>query len=175
MLLAAFTGCQKAASLSPTARVLAAVNDEAITVGEFKKVMEQDSQNPPAPQDPEALILVRLLATLHDEEGTVAVPGLRRDVAAALDYSEERLRAESGLLDGVSLIGSGSLLSRLWTQPALTTIGINAPSVENASNTLVPAASAKVATATAAPEQDPKVAYAALKRHLEQHVAWGPG
>ena len=77
---------------------------------------------------PDALtVLVRLLATLHDDEGTVAVPGLRRDVAPALDYSEGRLRAESGLLDGVSLIGSGSLLSRLWTQPALTTIGINAP------------------------------------------------
>ena len=122
---------------------------------------------------PDALtVLVRLLATLHDDEGTVAVSGLRRDVAPALDYSEGRLRAESGLLDGVSLIGSGSLLSRLWTHPALTTIGINAPRVENASNTLVPSASAKVSMRVA-PEEDPKVAYAALKRHLEQHVAWG--
>ena len=122
---------------------------------------------------PDALtVLVRLLATLHDDKGSVAVSGLRHDVAPALDYSEERLRAESGLLDGVSLIGSGSLLSRLWTQPALTTIGINAPSVENASNTLVPSASAKVSMRLA-PEQDPTVAYAALKRHLDQHVAWG--
>jgi len=122
---------------------------------------------------PDALtVLVRLLATLHDDEGNVAVPGLDHDVAAGPDYSLERLRAESGLLDGVLPIGSGSLLSRLWTKPALTTIGINAPSVENASNTLVPTASAKVSLRLA-PEQDPKAAYAALKRHLETHVAWG--
>ena len=122
---------------------------------------------------PDALtVLVRLLATLHDAEGNVAVAGLRHDVAADLDYSPERLRAESGLLDGVSLIGSGPLLSRLWTQPALTTIGINAPSVENASNTLVPTASAKVSMRIA-PEQDPNDAYAALKSHLEANVAWG--
>jgi acetylornithine deacetylase/succinyl-diaminopimelate desuccinylase-like protein len=122
---------------------------------------------------PDALmVLVRLLATLHDDDGTVAVAGLRRDEAADLDYSEQRLRAESGLLDGVAVIGSGSLLSRLWTQPALTTIGITAPSVENASNTLVPTASAKVSLRIA-PDEDPAVAFAALERHLETHVPWG--
>ncbi|MGV1009891.1 MAG: dipeptidase [Dermatophilaceae bacterium] len=122
---------------------------------------------------PDALmVLVRLLATLHEDDGTVAVAGLRRDVAPDLDYSEQRLRAESGLLKEVSVIGSGSLPSRLWTQPALTTIGITAPSVENASNTLVPSASAKVSLRIA-PDEDPDVAYAALKRHLEAHVPWG--
>src|SRR6185295_7632206 len=55
MLLAALAGCKKAASLSPTARVLATVNDEAITMGEFQRETEQDSQNSPASQDPEAL------------------------------------------------------------------------------------------------------------------------
>src|SRR5580765_3673135 len=52
---AVLAGCKKAAMLSPTARVLATVNDEAITVGEFQKEMEQDSQIPPGSQDPEAL------------------------------------------------------------------------------------------------------------------------
>ena len=61
--------------------------------------------------------LVRLIATLHDDEGNVAVAGLKSGEAADLDFSEERLREESGLLDGVSTIGSGSLLSRMWTKP----------------------------------------------------------
>ena len=117
-------------------------------------------------------VLVRLLATLHDADGNVTVAGLRSGQASDLDYSEERLRAESGLLDGVSLIGSGSLLTRMWNKPSITTIGINVPSVETASNTLVPTASAKVSMRIA-PDEDPREAYALLAAHLRQHVAWG--
>ncbi len=75
---------------------------------------------------PDALtVLVRLLGTLHDAEGNVAVPGLRSGTASELPYDEARLRAESGVLDGVQLTGSGSLLSRLWAKPSLTVIGID--------------------------------------------------
>jgi len=117
-------------------------------------------------------VLIRLLATLHDEDGNVTVEGLRSGEASDLDYSEERLRQESGLLDGVSLIGSGSLLTRMWNKPSITTIGFNAPSVETASNTLVPTASAKVSMRIA-PDEDPRVAFGLLTAHLERHVAWG--
>ena len=116
--------------------------------------------------------LVRLIATLHDDEGNVAVAGLKSGEAADLDFSEERLREESGLLDGVSTIGSGSLLSRMWTKPSLTTIGINAPSVEKSSNTLVPSASAKLSMRIAADEV-PTEAFAALETHLREHAPWG--
>jgi acetylornithine deacetylase/succinyl-diaminopimelate desuccinylase-like protein len=122
---------------------------------------------------PDALTaLVRLLATLHDDEGNVAIAGLRSGEAADLDFSEERLREESGLLDGVSTIGSGPLLSRMWTKPSLTTIGINAPSVEKSSNTLVPSASAKLSMRIAADEV-PSDAFAALEKHLREHAPWG--
>lgn len=116
--------------------------------------------------------LVRLIATLHDDEGNVAVAGLKSGEAADLEFSEERLREESGLLDGVSTIGSGSLLSRMWTKPSLTTIGINVPSVEKSSNTLVPSASAKLSMRITADEV-PTDAYAALEKHLREHVPWG--
>src|SRR5215470_4305254 len=57
---------------------------------------------------PDALIaLCRLLATLHDERGDVAVEGLVRGTADPLGLTEERLRADSGLLDVVHLIGTG--------------------------------------------------------------------
>jgi len=116
--------------------------------------------------------LIRLLATMHDDDGNVAVAGLKSGEASDLDYSEERLREESGLLDGVSLIGSGPLLTRLWNKPAITTIGFNAPSVETASNTLVPSASAKVSMRLA-PDEDPQDGFLRLTQHLEQHVSWG--
>ena len=116
--------------------------------------------------------LVRLLASLHDDVGNLAVAGMESSEAADLDYDEARFRAESGLLDGVSLIGSGSILSRLWTKPSLTTIGIDATSVDKASNTLAASARAKVSMRVP-PTQDPAAAYELLRAHLLEHAPWG--
>jgi acetylornithine deacetylase/succinyl-diaminopimelate desuccinylase-like protein len=116
--------------------------------------------------------LVRLLATLHDDAGDVAVEGLKSGKAGDLDFDEARLREESGLLDGVEVIGTGSLLDRIWAKPTATVIGIDAPSVAKSSNTLVATASAKVSIRLA-PDEVPMEAYAAVQRHLETHVPWG--
>jgi acetylornithine deacetylase/succinyl-diaminopimelate desuccinylase-like protein len=122
---------------------------------------------------PDALTaLCRLLATLHDECGDVAVAGLTRGTAPPLGLTEERLRADSGLLDGVQLIGSGRLTERLWACPAIAVIGIDAPPVQAAANTLVPAARAKVSMRVA-PGDDAARARAALASHLESHAPWG--
>lgn len=122
---------------------------------------------------PDALTaLCRLLATLHDAAGDVAVAGLDHAEAADLDYDEARLRAESGALEGTALIGSGSILSRLWTRPALSVIGLDAPAVEAASNTLVPSARARVSMRLA-PTQDPGRAFEALREHLLSRTPWG--
>src|SRR3954454_13704311 len=88
--------------------------------------------------------LARLLATLHDERGDVAVEGLLSGPAADVDYPEERVRAEAGVLDGVELFGTGSVVERIWTRPALAVIGIDTTTVRDASNTLIPVARAKV-------------------------------
>ena len=82
--------------------------------------------------------------TLHDDKGDVAVDGLHASRAADVEYPEDRLRAESSVLDSVRLIGSGSLVDRLWTRPAIAVLAIDAPRVADASNTLVPVARAKV-------------------------------
>lgn len=122
---------------------------------------------------PDALTaLIALLATMHDADGEVAVAGLAQGEAADLDFDEQRLREESGLLDGVQVIGSGSLLSRLWTKPAISTIGLDAPRVDVASNTLVASAKAKVSMRIA-PQEDPRAAYEALRSHLLTRAPWG--
>lgn len=122
---------------------------------------------------PDALMaLVRVLAGLHDDEGNLAVKGLNSGHAADLEFSEDRLREESGLLDGVETIGSDSLLSRMWTKPSATIIGIDAPSVETASNTLMPTARAKVSVRLA-PDQDDLAAFELVKEHLLGNVPWG--
>jgi acetylornithine deacetylase/succinyl-diaminopimelate desuccinylase-like protein len=123
---------------------------------------------------PDALTaLARLLATLHDERGDVAVAGLTRgDAADPLDLTEDQLREDAGMLDGVHLIGSGSLTSRLWKAPALSVVGIDAPPVEAAGMVLVPSARARLALRIG-PGDDAVAARDALVRHLESHVPWG--
>jgi acetylornithine deacetylase/succinyl-diaminopimelate desuccinylase-like protein len=122
---------------------------------------------------PDALTaLCRLVATLHDEEGNVAVAGLRTGAAADLDYPVERLRRESGISDGVELIGTGSVVERLWTKPAAAVIGLDATATAAASNTLLPTARAKISVRLA-PGDSPSNAMACLVRHLETHAPWG--
>ncbi len=122
---------------------------------------------------PDALMtLSRVISSLYDEHGGVAVAGLQSGPAADVDYPEERLRAESGALPQVRWIGSGSAVERMWTQPAITITGIDAPRVAGASNTLTPVARAKV-TIRLAPGDSTANAFACLERHLEQHVPFG--
>jgi acetylornithine deacetylase/succinyl-diaminopimelate desuccinylase-like protein len=116
--------------------------------------------------------LCRLVATLHDEAGDVAVEGLLRRPASPLDYPADRLRAEAGMLDGVELIGTGPLVERLWTKPSLAVLGIDAPPIGEAPNALVPSATAKLSLRIA-PGEDPKAAYEAIEAHLRTHAPWG--
>ena len=88
---------------------------------------------------PDALTaLARLLATCHNDAGDVAVAGLARGTADPLDLTEEQFRADAGVLDGVALLGTGSLTSRLWKAPALSVVAIDAPAVDDAGLLLVP-------------------------------------
>lgn len=116
--------------------------------------------------------LARLLASLHDDDGNVAVAGLHEASAADVDFPAERVRRDAGLLDGVREIGSGSVVQRLWAKPAITVIGIDTTPIASASNTLIPRARAKVSMRVA-PGGDAGEHLAALTRHLEQHAPWG--
>lgn len=117
-------------------------------------------------------LLARLIATLHDDDGAVAVEGLDHADEPGIDYPEDRFRADAGMLDGVRLAGRGSVTSRLWSQPALAVTGIDSTAVAVASNTIAPAARAKVSLRIA-PGQDPAAAARALADHLTSHAPFG--
>lgn len=122
---------------------------------------------------PDAIMtLARLLATLHDENGEVAVAGLVDEDTTTLHLSEEELRAQAEPIEGIELIGSGSITSRLWTKPAISVLAVDAPPLAEAINQLVPVARAKVSLRIASGD-DPKRALAALTAHLETNAEWG--
>ena len=116
--------------------------------------------------------LCRMIATLHDDEGEVAIAGLHRFTWTGSPVTEESLREESRVLDSVELLGSGSIADRLFAKPAVAVLGFDAPSVAGSSNQIVPQASARVSLRLA-PGDDPERARDALVEHLRAAAPWG--
>ena len=122
---------------------------------------------------PDALMaLIRILDTLLDEHGDVAIPGLIRFEWEGAGIPEEDYRAAAGVLPGVGLIGAGTLATRLWARPSVTVIGLDATPTEGASNSLIPEAKARVSLRTA-PGSDPDEAARLLMEHLHAAAPWG--
>lgn len=122
---------------------------------------------------PDALLaLLRAIASLHDEHGDVAVAGLRRNEWDGPEQSEEQFRELGEVLEGVPLIGSGGLGSRIWSGPAITVIGIDAPSVDGALNAVSPYARA-VLNVRVHPAQDAAEAQAAVIKHMRELRPFG--
>lgn len=122
---------------------------------------------------PDALTaLCRLLATLHDDNGDVAVNGLMTGITHSFTMHESDLRRLSGIRPGVELIGEGPLSSRLWARPAITLLGIDAPSTANAVHQLTPVATAHISVRLA-PGDETQRAFRAVEEHLRKRVPWG--
>jgi len=122
---------------------------------------------------PDAMMpMVRLLASLHADDGSVAVPGLTAYDAPVPERSEDEFAVEAALVEGARPVGSGPVLSRMWFQPSITVTGMDVPSVANASNTLLPTVAARVSVRVA-PGQPASEAYAAVEEHLRRNTPFG--
>lgn len=122
---------------------------------------------------PDAMMaLARLLSTLVDDAGDVAVAGVTGGAWPGTSVSEEQFRTDAALLPGVELIGTGRIGDRLWAKPSINAIGVDITSIAESSNVIHPAASAKVSMRIV-PGTDPKAELAALVAHLETHAPWG--
>ncbi|MBP2435973.1 dipeptidase [Microbacterium amylolyticum] len=122
---------------------------------------------------PDAMMAtIRLLNSLWDENGAVAVDGLAVRDTATPEYDEAMLRDETGLLNGVQPIGDGTILSRIWNKPTVTVTGIDHTSVAHASNTLAPEITV-VVSCRVAPGQSAADAYEAIRTHLLNNAPYG--
>ncbi|MFD1829694.1 dipeptidase [Streptomyces desertarenae] len=123
---------------------------------------------------PDALAaLIRMLDSLRAEDGSTAVDGLAADASwEGLQYAEEDFRADARVLDGVELIGSGTVADRIWARPAVTVLGIDCPSVVGATPSVQASARALVSLRVP-PGADAAEATKLLTAHLESHAPWG--
>jgi len=116
--------------------------------------------------------LGRIIASLHDDRGNVAIDGLRSFAWQGFDVPESDLRDEVGSVDTLELMGEGSISDRIWGGPAVAVLGIDGPRVHGSSNQIVPVARARVSLRVA-PDDDPVAAGERLRDHLVRHAPWG--
>jgi acetylornithine deacetylase/succinyl-diaminopimelate desuccinylase-like protein len=122
---------------------------------------------------PDALVvLLCALASLYDEHGDVTVEGLRREEWSGESYSEEEFRRLAEIENGMPIVGTGSIGSRIWTGASITVLGIDAPAVEGAPAAVQSYARA-VLNVRVHPEQDAKEAQAAVIKHLQAQRPFG--
>lgn len=123
---------------------------------------------------PDALAaLIQLLASLRSEDGSTTVDGLAADADwDGLAYPEADFRKDAKVLDGVGLIGRGTVADRVWARPAVTVIGIDCPPVVGATPSLQASARAQISLRVP-PGQDAAEATKLLTAHIEAHTPWG--
>lgn len=118
------------------------------------------------------MAFAHIVSSFYDNTGSVSVEGLHRSTIVPPDYLDQQMRDESGVLNSVDLIGKGHVLERLWSQPSITVTGLDVPSVDQASNTLLPSVSARISVRVA-PGQAALSAFEAVRFHIQKSAPYG--
>lgn len=126
--------------------------------------------------------LARLIASLHDPDGRVAVQGFYDDVRelstaeraeiAALPFDEAAYLRQVGAPSAAGESGY-STLERQWTRPTVEVNGMWGGYQGPGSKTIVPSEAHAKITCRLVPDQDPDEIVAQVKRHLERHAPAG--
>ena len=131
-----------------------------------------------------ALALNVLLSRLYWNKGPVPVAGLydgvrpltdaEKKMYASLPGEEAKLRKDFGLLPGVSWATEGTthVYEQTWRKPAVTVIAQEASSIKQASNQVLPRASA-IVSCRIVPDQNPEGVAKALEAVLTKDPPWG--
>ena len=116
------------------------------------------------------MVLSRIIASFHNEKGELLIEGLTpTDMKVAeLDkpYTQKMLGS-----DEINLFDTDSISKRLWLEPALDVLAIDAPSVEDAVNLVIPKAKAKISLRLP-PTEDPEHAMKMLEEHVMKNIPW---
>ena len=126
--------------------------------------------------------MARLIASLHDADGRVAVAGfydrvreltaLDRAAIAALPFDEGAYLAQVGAPAAFGEPGY-TTLERQWTRPTIEVNGMSGGYTGPGQKTVIPSQAHAKITCRLVPDQDPDDVLALVTRHLEEHVPPG--
>ncbi|HET6673247.1 MAG TPA: M20/M25/M40 family metallo-hydrolase [Agromyces sp.] len=115
--------------------------------------------------------MIRILDSLHDENGDTVIPGVDSGSWSGADLDEAVYRDGSSILPGVEFLGTGSLSDRIWMKPSVTVLGMDLPNTAEASNVLLPEVTAKLSMRIV-PGADGDAQLEALMSHLRSQRPW---
>jgi acetylornithine deacetylase/succinyl-diaminopimelate desuccinylase-like protein len=128
------------------------------------------------------MALCKMLASLVDGQGRLAIPELLAQVRplsesdrtsiASLPGTLDDFRRQAGLIDGVKTLGDRHPWESIWWQPSLSVNALQASSRKDARNIINESAWARVGLRLV-PDMDPEKAKAALIARLREAAPWG--
>jgi acetylornithine deacetylase/succinyl-diaminopimelate desuccinylase-like protein len=128
--------------------------------------------------------MAKILASLSDDRGAIAIPGLLEQVRppspmeraelAKLPFDPAKFRADGGVLDGVAEVGEPgfSVWEKLWLRPSVTVIALEASPIKGSSNQIVPSARARISVRLV-PDMDPAKCGQLVVEHVQRQAPWG--
>ena len=116
------------------------------------------------------MVLSKIISSFHNEKGELLIDGLTPTDQDVYELSEEFVQNTLSS-NGVNLFEMDSYSKRLWLEPALSILAIDAPPVEESVNLLIPKARAKVSLRLP-PTEDPDHAMEMLHKHIKENTPW---
>jgi len=116
------------------------------------------------------LVLSKIISSFHNEKGELLIEGLTTTEMQVTELEESFLKKMLGSED-IELFDTESISKRLWLEPALDVLAIDAPSVSEAVNLVIPKAKAKISLRLP-PTEDPDHAMKMLEEHVMKNVPW---
>ena len=116
------------------------------------------------------MVLSRIIASFHNEKGELMIEGLTSTDMQVTELEESFLKKMLGS-DDINLFDTESISKRLWLEPALDVLAIDAPAVKDAVNLVIPKASAKISLRLP-PTEDPEHAMKMLEEHVMKNIPW---
>ncbi len=116
------------------------------------------------------MVLSKIIASFHDDKGNLQIEGLTPTDMNVEELDESYTKKMLGS-EEINLFDAESISKRLWLEPALDVLAIDAPPVKDAVNLVIPKASAKISLRLP-PTEDPEHAMKMLEKHVMKNIPW---
>ncbi len=117
------------------------------------------------------MVLSRIISSFHNEKGELQIEGLTPSEGEVFEIPKDDIKKLLGS-EEINLFETDSYSKRLWLEPALSVLAIDAPNVDQSINLLIPSTKAKVSLRLP-PTEDPEHAMKMLEEHIEKNTPWG--
>ncbi len=117
------------------------------------------------------MVLSRIISSFHNEKGELQIEGLTPSEGEVFEIPKDDIKKLLGS-DEINLFETDSYSKRLWLEPALSVLAIDAPGVDESINLLIPSTKAKVSLRLP-PTENPEHAMKMLEEHIKKNTPWG--